>query len=630
MTEFKDRALKKSFLTRAVNKAKRQMNDGEVDNIKVTLTDLTKLIGDFDLAHDAYVATLDNGADIASADNYYYEVCDKYNLVRKDCTEYVNNPKGVKVERDNDQPTMTSTLMEALNLPRIELFHFDGNPRQYTSFMTVFRESVESVTSDGQKRLNQLFHHTTGEARRTVEPCITLGGQAGYEQAMSRLKDRYGSPHVICEAVMSDLRGCSDAQTALQLRNFADLLSGALIVLRQHGRYSDMDTQKFILTMCLKLQSSLRYKWREIAADTLAKGGSYPLLDEFVSFVETRATVYNDPIYGGDALMDLAHNLSITPQKRTSSFAANTGYKPAQCVMCNGNHKLFMCRQFKDCSVLERVKYVTDNKLCSVCLSPNHVTDVCRVDYRCPIPDCNGRHSKYIHVDSSDASVCTNSNFTVNLGHDNYVMLPILPVTINDTFHTYALLDTGSSDSFCSRRLVDRLNIKGPVTTYELNTIGKTVYQRSEMVNFEMSSISTTIDMKNIRVVNYIPTQSRACDLSEYSHLEGLRCPGNVIVDILIGQDYPFLLRPLEVRSGANGEPFAIRSILGWAMNGPVSSQPTSRRVISNFVSTVAIEEKLDRLWEVDNLDDMPSLSPEDTRVIELWDRCCNRCRWSF
>ena len=86
--------------------------------------------------------------------------------------------------------------------------------------MTVFRESVESVTSDGQKRLNQLFHHTTGEARRTVEPCITLGGQAGYEQAMSRLKDRYGSPYVICEAVMSDLRGCSDANTPLELRHF--------------------------------------------------------------------------------------------------------------------------------------------------------------------------------------------------------------------------------------------------------------------------------------------------------------------------------------------------------------------------------------------------------------------------
>ena len=184
------------------------------------------------------------------------------------------NSKCVKVQKNIDQLTMTSSLMEALNLPRIELFHFDGNPRQYTTFMTVFRKFVESVTSDGQKRLNLLFHHTTCKARRTYEPRITLGGQAGYEQAMYGLTDRYGFPHVICEAVMSDLRGCSYAKTPLEFRNFADLLSGAWIVLRQHGRYSDMDTQKFILTMCLKLQSSLRYKWREIAADTLAKSGS--------------------------------------------------------------------------------------------------------------------------------------------------------------------------------------------------------------------------------------------------------------------------------------------------------------------------------------------------------------------
>ena len=149
----------------------------------------------------------------------------------------------------------------------------------------------------------------------------------------------------------------------------------------------------------------------------------------------------------------------------------------------------------------------------------------------------------------------------MNVSRNNYVV-PILPVTINNTFHTYALLDTGSSNSFCSKRLVDRLNIKGPVTTYELNTNGKTVYQKSEMVNFKMSNISTSIDMKNIRVVNNIPTQSGACDLSEYSLLDGLRCPGNVTVDILIGQDYPFLLRPLEDRSGANGDPFAIRSAL--------------------------------------------------------------------
>ena len=326
-----------------------------------------------------------------------------------------------------------------------------------------------------------------------------------------------------------------------------------------------------------------------------------------IMFVQTRATVYNDPIYGDDALMDPAHTPPIKPQKRTSSFATNTSYRPAPCVMCNGNHKLFMCRQFKDCSVLERVKYVIDNKLCSVCVSPNHVTDMCRVDYQCPILDCNARHSKYIHVDSSDASVSSSSNFAVNISRDDYVMLPILSVTINNTFHTYyALLNTGSSNSFCSRRFIDRLNINGPVTPYVLNTIGKTVYQRSEMVNFKIPTITTSIDMKNIRVVNYIPTQSGACDLSEYSHLDDLRCPGNETVDILM--------------LGAISAPFAIRSVLGWTISGPVLSQPTNRRVISNSISTVTIEEKLERPCEADTFDGMRNLSPEDTRVIDQLD----------
>ena len=58
------------------------------------------------------------------------------------------------------------------------------------------------------------------------------------------------------------------------------------------------------------------------------------------------------------------------------------------------------------------------------------------------------RRTKYIHVDSSDDSVSPSGNLAVNLSHDNYLMLPILPVTINNTIHTYAL-DPGSSDSFC-------------------------------------------------------------------------------------------------------------------------------------------------------------------------------------
>ena len=47
--------------------------------------------------------------------------------------------------------------------------------------------------------------------------------------------------------------------------------------------------------------------------------------------------------------------------------------------------------------------------------------------------------------------------------------------------------------------------------------------------------------------------------------------------------------------------PFAIGSVLGWTISGLVISQPTSRRVISNSISAVIIEEKPERPCEANN-----------------------------
>ena len=51
-------------------------------------------------------------------------------------------------------------------------------------------------------------------------------------------------------------------------------------------------------------------------------------------------------------------------------------------------------------------------------------------------------------------------------------------------------------------------------------------------------------------------------------------------VGMLIGQDCPEILMPQEVRAATNhGEaaPFAIRTLLGWILNGPVGSEEASR-----------------------------------------------------
>ena len=63
-------------------------------------------------------------------------------------------------------------------------------------------------------------------------------------------------------------------------------------------------------------------------------------------------------------------------------------------------------------------------------------------------------------------------------------------------------------------------------------------------------------------------------------------------VDILIGQDNSEALMPIEVRRGAEGSPFAVRTMLRWSLNGCVSTNVPSGRVTSNFVSANILDLK--------------------------------------
>ena len=86
------------------------------------------------------------------------------------------------------------------------------------------------------------------------------GGDAGYKSALKKLHDRFSSSHIICESVFSDLNSCGDVKTAVDIRNLADSLDSAALILKKHGKYTEVDSQNFILKMCTKLKPQLRYK----------------------------------------------------------------------------------------------------------------------------------------------------------------------------------------------------------------------------------------------------------------------------------------------------------------------------------------------------------------------------------
>ena len=154
----------------------------------------------------------------------------------------------------------------------------------------------------------------------------------------------------------------------------------------------------------------------------------------------------------------------------------------------------------------------------------------------------------------------------------------------------FALLDTASSNTFCSRRLADKLGIAGKTETLNINTIADTISTESKLVQLDMSSLDgNCINMSGIFVIDNIPVKSPGVDVSMYDHLNDIEFSslnGAEMVDLLIGQDHSEVLMPLEIRKGNMGEPFAIRSVLGWCLNGPAHTPRVGKKVVSNFIST--------------------------------------------
>ena len=92
---------------------------------------------------------------------------------------------------------------------------------------------------------------------------------------------------------------------------------------------------------------------------------------------------------------------------------------------------------------------MNDHKLCKIYLANNQSTGMCKSNYRCNVENCEGKHSKLIH---DNVSVSNNHSLTLlSVRSHNAILMPIVEVIVNYTYHTHALLDTGSSDSFCTK-----------------------------------------------------------------------------------------------------------------------------------------------------------------------------------
>ena len=94
-------------------------------------------------------------------------------------------------------------------------------------------------------------------------------------------------------------------------------------------------------------------------------------------------------------------------------------------------------------------------------------------------------------------------------------------------------------------------------------------------------------------------------------------------IDILIGQDIPEALIPLEVRMDKRGDPYATRTQLGWVLNGPTRRGGIEHATSMLTQSNNAFESHLERIWRLDTIasdnDEIDGLSVNDRKALSVW-----------
>ena len=225
---------------------------------------------------------------------------------------------------------------------------------------------------------------------------------------------------------------------------------------------------------------------------------------------------------------------------------------------------------------------------------------------------------------------------------DQHCKLAIVPVRVKSTkgqwtVETYAFLDPGSTASFCTVGLMDKLGLPGRKTKILLRTMGQEkVVDSGVTSHLEVAGLDSDVycEIPKLFVQQKMPVDRSNIphqqDLDKWPHLKHVCLPEiDADVEILIGTNVPNALEPLEVIRSMDGGPYAVKTVLGWTVNGPLGGcddSPGCQSTVSiNRISAVTLDELWSKQFKMDfpenNQDELVGMSKDDCRFLKMADR---------
>ncbi|KAK3740437.1 hypothetical protein QZH41_015487, partial [Actinostola sp. cb2023] len=385
----------------------------------------------------------------------------------------------------------------------------------------------------------------------------------------------------------------------------------------------ELNSTETLIQISAKLPSYVGTKWCRHAHKLKQKTKKSILFSDLVEFVKTEANLATDPAFSPDILKrernkeksqdkeskGQQYNRRVpyasTHYTSTSSTREDEGVNVSQCPSCSKNHSLDDCQEFKDNSIEDRVKFVRNKSLCFGCYGNDHHSRNCTSRLTCK--ECGKRHPTALHRDSKNVeepkreanakednervvhvSNCANTCNSASL--ENHVINSmIVPVWLHHKDNpqhevlVYALLDDASDTTFVRTSTLEALGVSGTeikLNLYTMHGKAEIPVQRVDGLVVKGFDKAVNVPLPKTYSRDYIPSMRNQIPRREtanlWPHFKKIadKLPpyqSNIDVGLLIGCNCPKAIKPREVILGESDDPYAIRTLLGWGILGPVT-----------------------------------------------------------
>lgn len=504
------------------------------------------------------------------------------------------NPAPVPDPRAN---VVIPNYLPPLNVP---LPTFDGAYENWFSFKHLFQNVMARYTAESPAiKLYHLRNSLVGKAAGVIDQDIVNNND--YDAAWAILQERYEDKRVIVdqhiEALYNLPRIARD--DAVTFRKFVDTCVKQVEALKSLQLPVDgLAEQMIVNLLAARMDRGTRMAWE---AEQTA--GALPTYAATIEFLKKSCRIL-EKLESTMASAD-----STKPQRSVALLIAGV----EKCTVCDRQHDLKWCDQFKERSVNAKYSHLRRHGLCFNCMMKGHRVAECTSGVTCKI--CKKRHHTMLHSDGAKKQEPTprpTTAVTLNPAATNRsqptrkrTLLSTAVVEVHGGSSgprlCRTLIDSCSQSHFITERFANKLGIAKERADYQVSglqdsrtrinhLVRATVKSRVSDFSAEMELLvtPTIIDVlppEPIDITSWnIPPNIELADPS-------FNLPGEV--DMLLGAGMFWDL----IKSGkitlAENLPSLRATELGWVVGGVLSSPAVA--TTSSFCGAIKLAEKFER-----------------------------------